>query len=90
MCRCSQGWVLSLDVSHEYRSLFPGVWQHKGSLAVPVGAFPGRLKRVFLEVPFLPGEISRLQSLLLKFFLSLKCTLKRLLCQDMVNFDRSN
>ena len=26
--------MLSLDVSHESRSLFPGVWWHKGGLAV--------------------------------------------------------
>ena len=30
----SQGFMLSLDVSHESRSLFPGVWWHKGGLAV--------------------------------------------------------
>ena len=35
MCRSSQGLVFSLDVTRESKSLFLGVWQHKGWLMVP-------------------------------------------------------
>lgn len=34
MCRSSEGLVLSLGVSDESESLFLGIWQHKGWLAV--------------------------------------------------------
>ena len=33
--RLSQGLVLSLDVTHESKSLLLGVWQHKNWLTVP-------------------------------------------------------
>ena len=78
VCRSSQGLVLSLDVLHESKSLFSGVWQHKGRLAA-AGAFPGRLKRVLLEVSFPIDEISRLKGVILKVFISQEYTMKKIL-----------
>lgn len=49
--RGSRGLLLSLRVSRDPDSLFPGVWRH----------FPARLKRVLLEASFPTDEISRLQ-----------------------------
>ena len=69
----------SLDVSCDSRSLFSGVWQPKGWLAVLIGALPVRLKSVFLEVSFPTDKISSFQSVLLKVFNSMEYTVERLL-----------
>lgn len=78
VCRSSQVLALSLDASHESKSLFSGVWQHNRRLAA-VGAFPWRLKRVLLEVSFPTDEISRLKGVILKVFISQEHTMKKIL-----------
>ena len=45
-----------------------------------IGAFPARLKRVFVEVPFPIDKISSWQSMMLKVFLFQECVVKRMLC----------
>lgn len=35
VCKSSQGLILPLDVSHEFKSPFPQVWQLKGWLTLP-------------------------------------------------------
>ena len=82
--------ALSIGVSHESKSLFPGVWWHRGWLAVPDWAFPVRLKRIVLEVSFPIDKISRLQDMMLTVLVSWECTVKRLLYQNMVIFNRNN
>lgn len=53
--------VLSLAVAHGFKSLFLGLWQHKGWFLSN-----GVEKRVFLEITFLIYKISRLQDVMLK------------------------
>ena len=83
---CSQGSALSLGMSHESKSLFLGVWQHKVWLAVPDRSLCRGLKKVFIEVSFPIDKISRLQGVMLKVFVSQEHTVKRLLYQNMVIF----
>ena len=45
VCRSTQSSVLSLSVSHESKSLFPGFWQHKGLLTVPDGALSSKVEK---------------------------------------------
>lgn len=47
VCRSSQDLVLSLDVSHEGNSLFPGVWQHKCWSAVPDKGLSRKARKCF-------------------------------------------
>ena len=82
--------MLFLDVSCEMKSLFPGVWQHKGWLAVLERGLPSGVKRVFLEVFFSMEEISRIQGMMLKVFISWDCSVTRLLYQSMIIFNGSN
>ena len=44
-----------------------------------IGAFPARLRRILLELIFPIDEISRLQHMMLKVFISQEHTVKRLL-----------
>ena len=55
-----------------------------------IRALPLRLKRVFLEVSFPIDKISRLQGMMLKIFIFLECMVKRLSCQSIIVFNRSN
>lgn len=72
------------------KSLFPGVWQHKGWLAVPEIGLSSEIKRDFLEVSFPVGEISKIQEMMLKVFISWEGSVTRLFYQSMVIFNGSN
>lgn len=58
MCRSSQGFVLSLDMTHEPKNLFLGVWQHKVWLTVLGKVSFNEVERVFLEKSFSVDKIS--------------------------------
>lgn len=58
--RSSQGLVLCLDVAHESKSLFSGVWQHKRGLIVPNRSLFSEVGEVLLEVSCPKEENSRL------------------------------
>lgn len=88
--KSNEGLVLFFRVSHEPKSLFPGVWWHKGWLSVTNRGLSSKVEESLSGVVFSIDEISRLQSVLPKVFVSLEHTVKRLLYQNMVNFDRSN
>lgn len=88
-CSFSQGLVLSLGVAQESKSLFFGVWRHKGCLEYSIKGFPTRLERILLDVYFLINEISKLQVVTLRVFVPQGCHLKRLIYQNMVIFNRS-
>ena len=88
--RFSQGLVLFWDVSCEMKSLFPGVWQHKGWLAVPESGLSSEIKWDSLEVSFLVNEISKVQDMMLKVFISWEGSVRRLLYQSMFTFNGSN
>ena len=64
MGRSSQCLVFSLGVSHESKSLFLGVWWHKGWIAVSDKVLFNKGKTVLLKVSFLVDEISRLQNVI--------------------------
>ena len=64
MGRSSQCLVLSLGVSHESKSLFLGVWWHKGWVAVSDKVLFNKGKTVLLKVSFPGDEISRLQNVI--------------------------
>ena len=51
-----------------------------------IGASAVRLKRALLEVSFPVDEIFRFQGVMLKYFVSRECTMKRLLYQSTVIF----
>lgn len=55
-----------------------------------IGVFPVGLGRVLLEVFFLVDEISRLQGMIIKVFISQGLTVKRLFYQNMVTYNRSS
>lgn len=78
------GLVLSLDVTHEAKYLFLGVWLHKGWLTVPDGVFPKEWKRVFLEVSFPIDEVPRLQEVMFKVFISWEHSVKNALPQAWI------
>ena len=65
MYRSSQCLVLSLGVSHESKSLFLGVWWHKGWVVVYDKVIFNKGKTVLLKVSFPVDEISRLQDVML-------------------------
>lgn len=68
----------SLDESHDSNSLFPGLWQHKGCLAVPNKGLSRETKeRVFLEVSFPINKISMLQGMMFKSFIFQEWLMKR-------------
>lgn len=54
------------------------------------GALQVRLEGVFLEVYFPVNKISRLQTVVFGVFITLECTMKRLLYKSMVILNRSN
>lgn len=58
VCRSSQGLGLSLDAPCESKSLFPRVWWHKSSLAVPYKGLSSKVKESFSS-----GAISNRQYL---------------------------
>ena len=88
--RFSQGLVPSWDVSCEMKSLFPGVWQHKSWLAEPESGLSSEIKRDFLEVSFPANEISKVQDMMLKVFISWEGSVTRLLYQSMFILNGSN
>lgn len=73
-------------LSRESRSLLPGVGRHKGWLAGPDKGLSREVEESLLKVPFLIGEVSSFQSVLLTVFISLEYTVKRLLYQNMIKF----
>lgn len=90
MFGCSQDSTLSLGVPRGSKSQLLEDSQHKGQLAVLDWSFPVRLKSVLLQLSFPADEISRMQSIMLKVFVSQKHTAKRLVYQNMVIFNRRN
>ena len=90
MCRSGQSSVLSLGMSHESKSLFFGVWWHKGWLAVPDRGLSREVEESSSGGSFPIDEISRLQGVMLKVFVARECTMKRLLYKSMVTFNRSS
>lgn len=61
VCNSSQALGLALDASHRFRNLFPGVWWHKGGLAVPDKGMSDEVEESFWGHFFPTDEISRLQ-----------------------------
>ena len=72
------------------KSLFPGVWQHKSWLAEPESGLSSEIKWDFLEVSFPANEISKVQDMMLKVFISWEGSVTRLLYQSMFIFNGSN
>ena len=72
----------------ESKSLFPGVWQQRDWLAVPDRGLSN--KKVLLGITLPMDKISRLQGVMLKYFIFRKHTLKTLLYQSKIIFSRSN
>ena len=68
----------------ESKSLFFGVWRHKGCLEYSIKGFPARMKRVLLSVSFLIDKISKLQVVTLKVFVPQGFHLKRLIYQNII------
>ena len=87
MSRSSQ--LLSLHASCESKHLFLGDFWHKSWLEIFSGAFLVRLKRVLLEVSFPRDKVSRFEGMMLKVFISWKCTVKRLFYQNMAILNRT-
>ena len=77
-----------LSVVCESKSLFPRVWQQKDWLAVSYRGLYS--KRVLLGITLPKDKISRLQGVMLKYFIFRKHTVKTLLYQNKIIFSRSN
>ena len=57
-CKSGQSLVFSLSVLYESKSLLPGVWQHKGWLAVSDKDLSREVKEKLLQMSFLISKIS--------------------------------
>lgn len=81
------GQVRPSDVLHASRSLFPGVGQPQGWLAVLTGALPVRSKSIFLEVSLPLDRNFSLQNVLLEVFIFMEYT-EKIALPELADSDR--
>jgi len=82
--------LLCLAVLCKYKSLFPGFWMQKGWLVVPDRVLSSEVEESLSGGVFSSNEISRLEGVMLRVFISQERSVKRLLYQSGFFFDRSN
>lgn len=76
------GLLLCLAVLYKYKSLFPVFWVQKGWLVVPDRIISSEVEESLSGGVFSSNEISRLESVMLRVFISQERSVKRLLYQS--------
>ena len=74
--------LLYLAVLCKYKSLFPGFWVQKGWLVVPDRVLSSEVEESLSGGVFSSNEISRLEGVMLRVFISQERSVKRLLYQS--------
>ena len=76
------GLLLCLAVLCKYKSLFPGFWLQKGWLVVLGRVLSSEVEESFSVGVSSSNEMSRLQGVMLRVFISQERSMKRLLYQN--------
>lgn len=76
------GLLLCLAVLCKYKSLFPGFWLQKRWLVGPDRVYSSEVEESLSGGVFSSNEISRLQGVMLRVFISQERSVKRLLYQN--------